>query len=159
MPLEGELGKAGGKEDGRESSGPGYTDPGEAVEFAAKTGVSSLAIGVGTAHGVYDREPALNTALISVLNSALGIPLVLHGASGLAEGLIQDCIDRGISKVNFATELRIAYTGAVKTYLDMNPGTRDPKKYGAPARDAVRAVVMERIRVCGAQGKSGIIDR
>jgi tagatose 1,6-diphosphate aldolase GatY/KbaY len=154
IPVEGELGRVGGKEDGRESAETGYTDPDEAVEFVRKTGVSSLAVGVGTAHGVYAVTPVLQTELISTLKKMIAIPMVLHGASGLEDDAVRECIRRGISKVNFATELRIAYTGAVKSYLEANPKTMDPKKFGVPGREAVKAKVMERMRICGGEGKS-----
>ena len=156
IPVEGELGKVGGKEDDMESSGAGYTDPKEAVEFVKKTGVSSLAVGVGTAHGVYATTPVLNTELISVLRKIIDIPLVLHGASGLSNEAVQDCIRRGMCKVNFATELRIAYTDAVKDYLAKNPKAFDPKKYGAAAREAVKQLVIGRIKVLGSDGKANL---
>lgn len=154
IPVEGELGKVGGKEDDTESSGTGYTDPDEAVRFAAETGVSSLAVGVGTAHGVYKTKPVLNVGLISTLRKVLTVPMVLHGASGLTDEDIRDCVSRGICKVNFATELRIAFSGAVKEYLKQDPGVFDPKKYGAKAREAVKKQVMERMKVCGCDGKA-----
>ncbi|MDR2340273.1 MAG: class II fructose-bisphosphate aldolase [Deltaproteobacteria bacterium] len=154
IPVEGELGRVGGKEDDSEDGGQGYTDPDEAEEFVAGTGVGSLAVGVGTAHGVYAKKPVLNKGLISVLAKRLGLPLVLHGGSGLEPGEIRDCIVRGIAKVNFATELRAAYTEAVRRHLAENPNVVDPKKFGAPGRDAVRALVMERMRVCGCDGKA-----
>jgi tagatose 1,6-diphosphate aldolase GatY/KbaY len=153
ISVEGELGKVGGKEDDHESGG-GYTDPEEAVEFVQKTKVSSLAVGVGTAHGIYKERPVLNVELISVLRKIIPVPLVLHGASGLEDGVVRDCIRRGMAKVNFATELRIAYTEAVKKYLSGDPSVLDPKKYGAAAKDAVRAKVMEKMRICGCAGKS-----
>jgi len=153
IPVEGELGRVGGKEDDLESSGTGYTDPNEAVEFITKTGVSSLAVGVGTAHGFYAVTPILNVELISTLNKVLRVPMVLHGASGLDDSVVRECIKRGICKVNFATELRDAYTKAVKAFLEKNPGTIDPKKYGVSARQAVRDLVIDKIRVCGCEGK------
>jgi tagatose 1,6-diphosphate aldolase GatY/KbaY len=153
VSVEGELGKVGGKEDDLEG-GAGYTDPEEAVEFVQKTGVNSLAVGVGTAHGVYKETPVLKADLISVLKETVTVPMVLHGASGLTDEVVMDCISRGIAKVNFATELRIAYTGAVKKYLAGDPGVLDPKKYGAAARNAVRAKVIEKMRICGCAGKS-----
>ncbi len=156
IPVEGELGKVGGKEDDMESSGTGYTDPEEAVEFVNRTGVSSLAVGVGTAHGVYATTPVLNTELISVLRKKIDIPMVLHGASGLSNEAVQDCICRGMCKVNFATELRIAYTQAVQDYLAKNPKAIDPKKYGAAAREAVKELVIGRIKVLGSDGKAGL---
>lgn len=154
VPVEGELGKVGGKEDDLECSGTGYTDPEEAVEFVKQTGVSSLAVGVGTAHGVYAATPVLNTELIGVLRSRIHVPMVLHGASGLSNEAVRECIRRGICKVNFATELRIAYTEAVKDYLSKNPKTIDPKKYGAAARESVKELVKGRIRVLGSDGKA-----
>lgn len=154
IPVEGELGRVGGKEDDTESAGTGYTDPGEAVRFVAETGVSSLAVGVGTAHGVYKAKPVLNVELISTLRKVLTTPMVLHGASGLTDDDIRNCISRGICKVNFATELRIAFSNAVKEYLKEDPSVLDPKKYGAKAREAVKKQVMERMKVCGCDGKA-----
>ena len=153
VPVEGELGKVGGKEDDSTDSGTGYTDPEEAVEFVDKTGVSSLAVGVGTAHGIYAKTPVLNVELISILKNKIPVPLVLHGASGLSADVLRDCIQRGICKVNFATDLRMAYTQAVKDYLQQKQGDFDPKKYGSAARDAVCAKAMEFIRICGAAGR------
>lgn len=154
IPVEGELGRVGGKEDDTESSGTGYTDPEEAVEFVERTGVSSLAVGVGTAHGVYSATPVLNTELIGVLRKRISVPMVLHGASGLSVEAVQECVRRGICKVNFATELRIAYTRSVKEYLAKNPDTIDPKKYGASARTAVKELVISRIKVLGSEDKA-----
>lgn len=153
LPVEGELGRVGGKEDDTESAESGYTDPDEAVRFVKETGVSSLAVGVGTAHGVYAAEPALNIELIAVLKRALSVPLVLHGASGLTDEVVGECIARGICKVNFATELRIAYTSAVRGYLAGDPGAIDPKKFGAAGRRAVYEAVKHKIEVCGCVGK------
>ena len=161
IPVEGELGKVGGKEDDKSSDESGYTDPAEAALFTEKTGVSSLAVGVGTAHGVYAKTPILNVALIDDLKKAVKVPMVLHGASGLSDDVVRDCISRGICKVNIATELRIAYTEAVKSCLAGNSGSAariiDPKKFGGPARDAVREKVMERIKVCGCDGKAALL--
>jgi tagatose 1,6-diphosphate aldolase GatY/KbaY len=154
IPVEGELGHVGGKEDDTESGGSGYTDPEEAVRFIKETGVSSLAVGVGTAHGVYAVKPVLNTALISVLREKLPVPLVLHGGSGLDDDVIRECIACGISKVNIATDLRIAYTRAVREYLQNDPRCIDPKKFGAAGRDAVKKVTINRIIVCGCQGRA-----
>lgn len=154
IPVEGELGRVGGKEDDLSSEGTGYTDPGEAVRFVKETGVFSLAIGVGTAHGVYAVKPVLNPELISILKDTLGIPLVLHGASGLEDAVVQDCIARGICKVNIATDFRIAYTQAVREFLEKDPACIDPKKFGEAGREAVKKVAMSRIIVCGCQGRA-----
>jgi tagatose 1,6-diphosphate aldolase GatY/KbaY len=155
IPVEGELGRVGGKEDETLSAGEQYTDPEEAVRFVKETLVSSLAVGVGTAHGVYAEKPALNRQLISVLKSRLETPLVLHGASGLEDDVLKDCIARGICKVNIATDLRIAYTSSVREYLKNDPNCFDPKKYGAFGREAVKKLALNRIMVCGCHGRAG----
>jgi tagatose 1,6-diphosphate aldolase GatY/KbaY len=155
VPVEGELGMVGGKEDDTESSGCGYTDPQEAIRFVQETGVDSIAVGVGTAHGVYAATPVLNVPLIAELRGLLSIPLVLHGASGLTEDAVKECIANGISKVNFATELRIAFTHAVQKYLEQNRDAIDPKKYGAAGREAVKELVKNRMETCGCVGRAG----
>lgn len=154
IPVEGELGQVGGKEDGLEGESAGYTDPEEAVRFERETGVSSLAVGVGTAHGVYTSTPILNVGLIAELKACLTVPMVLHGASGLSDESIQSCIRAGICKVNFATELRVAYTHTIQSYLSQNPGAIDPKQYSAAGREAVKTLVKERILVCGCAGRA-----
>lgn len=154
VPVEGELGKVGGKEDDTESDGCGYTDVDEAVRFVNETGVASLAVGVGTAHGVYAETPVLNVELISRLHDAITVPLVLHGASGLADDVVAGCVRRGMCKVNFATELRIAFTQAVAAYMAQHPDAIDPKKYGAAGRAAVQAFVEGKMQVCGCSGKA-----
>ena len=84
----------------------------------------------------------------------LDIPLVLHGASGLSDEDVMDCVKRGICKVNFATELRAAYSKAVKELLAEKPDTIDPKAYGKTAIAAVKELVMARMKVCGCDGKA-----
>ena len=160
IPVEAELGKVGGKEDDLDGgSGNGYTDPADAVEFVKATGVSSLAVAIGTAHGVYIGTPVLDVARLAEIRKALeaagvSIPLVLHGASGLTDESVRECIAQGICKVNFATELRQAYTAGVKEVLAKDPDVYDPKKYGKVAMAKVQALVEDRIKVCGANGKA-----
>ena len=153
VPVEGEIGRVGGKEDDLESDG-GYTIPEEAVRFEKESGLFSMAVGVGTAHGFDKEKPQLNKELITTLRGMLQAPMVLHGASGLSDEDVKDCIRRGICKVNFATELRAAYTEGVKAVLAENPKTFDPKAYGKEARQRVKALVMERMLVCGCDGKA-----
>ncbi len=153
VPVEGEIGQVGGKEDDIEGDG-GYTIPAEAVRFEKETGLSSMAVGVGTAHGFYAVEPVLNTPLVSELKELLTVPMVLHGASGLTDEAVKDCIARGMCKVNFATELRVAYTEGVKEALAKNPKAIDPKEYGKVGREKVKELVKNRIKVCGCDGKA-----
>ena len=137
IPVEAELGKVGGKEDDLEAEADTNTDPMEAKEFVERTGVTSLAVAIGTAHGFYK-----------------GTPLVLHGASGLSDEEVRECVRRGICKVNFATELRAAYTDAGKKLIEEKPDTFDPKKLGVVGMEAVKNLVMERMKVCGCDGKA-----
>lgn len=147
VPVEAELGRVGGKEDDLEGEG-GYTVPAEALEFVRKTGVDLLAIAIGTAHGVYKKEPVLNLALLSEIAPMLDLPLVLHGASGVPDEAVRQCVARGICKVNFATELRIAFTNGVREYLGKDAEVFDPKKYLAVGREKVKCLVAEKIRLC-----------
>lgn len=154
VPVEGELGRVGGKEDDLVCEDAGYTDPEEAVRFEAETGLSSMAVGIGTAHGVYKETPVLNVELVGTLREKLRVPMVMHGASGLTDEAIRACIAKGICKVNFATELRMAYTKAVRQILQEKPDVFDPKVYGKAGRIAVGDVVENRIRVCGSAGRA-----
>ena len=153
IPVEAELGKVGGKEDDLDGGNGGYTDPMEAKEFVERTGVSSLAVAIGTAHGVYKGEPKLDLDRLAEIRKVVSIPLVLHGASGLSEEAVVESIKRGICKVNFATELRIAYTDGVKEFLAANPDAFDPKKYGKVAMEKVKEIVKLRMTMCGCAGK------
>ncbi len=153
IPVEGELGTVGGKEDDLEATG-GCTLPEEAAEFAERTGVSSLAIAIGTAHGVYRHTPRLDVERLAEIRKRVSVPLVLHGASGLSDDSIRACIAEGICKVNFATELRIAYTEGVRETLCADDSVYDPKKYGKNGRARVKELVKNRMLVCGCNGKA-----
>lgn len=154
IPVEAELGKVGGKEDDLEAEADTNTDPAQAAEFVERTGISSLAVAIGTAHGFYVGTPVLDKERLSEIRKAVDIPLVLHGASGLSDEDVIDCVKRGICKVNFATELRAAYTDAVKELLKEKPETFDPKAFGKVGIPAVKKLVMERMKVCGCDGRA-----
>ena len=154
IPVEAELGKVGGKEDDLDGGDGGYTDPQEALEFVQKTEVDSLAVAIGTAHGVYKGEPKLDLDRLVEIRKIIDVPLVLHGASGLSEEAVKESIKRGICKVNFATELRIAYTQGVKEFLEEKPETIDPKKYGAVGIEKVKELVKNRMLMCGCQNQA-----
>ena len=130
------------------------TDPQEAKEFVERTGVTSLAVAIGTAHGFYVGTPVLDKERLSEIREVVDIPLVLHGASGLSDEDVSDCVKRGICKVNFATELRAAYSKAVKETFAENENTIDPKAYGKKAIQAVKELVEARMKVCGCNGKA-----
>ena len=153
IPVEAELGKVGGKEDDLEAEADTNTNPEEAAEFVKLTEVNSLAIAIGTAHGFYSGTPVLDKERLSEIRKLVNIPLVLHGASGLSDDDVKDCIRRGICKVNFATELRVAYTDGIKELLKDKPDTFDPKSLGKVGMDKVKELVKNRILVCGCDHK------
>jgi len=154
VPVEAELGMVGGKEDSLDNGDVDiYTDPQQAAEFAERTGVDFLAIAIGTAHGIYKGEPKLDLDRLSQIREKVSIPLVLHGTSGVPDEVVRECIRRGICKINYATDLRIAYTNGVRKVLE-DLSVYDPKKYGAAGRKEVQAYVEERIRNCGSAGKA-----
>ncbi|WP_070000948.1 class II fructose-1,6-bisphosphate aldolase [Cellulosilyticum sp. I15G10I2] len=153
IPVEAELGKVGGKEDDLEVKDAGYTDPVEAKEFVERTGITSLAVAIGTAHGFYEGTPKLDIERLKEIKKYVDIPLVLHGASGLSDEDVIKCIKEGICKVNFATELRVAFSDGVKAVLKQNPDVYDPKAYLKVARENVKQLVKNRMIVCGCQGK------
>lgn len=155
IPVEAELGKVGGKEDDLDGGTDNpYTDPEEAKEFVERTGVDSLAVGIGTAHGVYKGEPKLQFDILSRIRDAVDVPLVLHGTSGVPDEAVKECIKRGICKVNYATDLRIAFTKGVNQIFAADADTIDPKKYSGAGREEVKKYVMSKIKVCGSVGKA-----
>lgn len=153
ITVEAELGKVGGKEDNVESSEVLYTDPDEAKEFVEKTGVDILAVAIGTAHGFYKGEPKLDFERIDNIAKKVSVPLVLHGGSGVPEESVKRTIALGMSKVNFATELRAAATEGVRESLK-DESIIDPKKYMGKAREKVFDLCIEKIKMCGSENKA-----
>ncbi|AEB06537.1 fructose-bisphosphate aldolase [Coriobacterium glomerans PW2] len=156
VPVEAELGKVGGKEDdGPAVAGENpYTDPDEAVEFVERTGCTSLAIGVGTAHGVYHGTPHIQQDIVQAIAARLDIPLVLHGTSGVPDEQVAEAIKNGISKINYATELRQAYTRGFMGYMAENPGNFDPKKPAIQGMAEITKVVSEHMQNLGSAGRA-----
>ena len=156
IPVEAELGKVGGKEDDGpavEGENP-YTDPDEAEEFVARTHCTSLAVGVGTAHGVYKGTPHIEQGVLKEIRSRLDIPLVLHGTSGVPDDQVAEAIANGICKVNYATELRQAFTRRFMGYMDQTPDCFDPKKPNRPGMDEIYAVVASHMDNLGSSNKA-----
>ena len=156
IPVEAELGRVGGKEDNLDNTktiNP-FTDPQEAAEFVERTKCDFLAVAVGTAHGIYKGVPQVNFDVLGKIREVVSIPLVLHGTSGVPDDQVVRCVNMGMAKVNYATDLRIAYTHGVKEYLSANPEVFDPKKYGAFGIEEVRRYVVGRMEVIGSCGKA-----
>ena len=155
LPVEAELGTVGGKED-THSASIQYTDPHQAAEFVERTGITTFAPAIGTAHGVYKDIPRLDLDRLSEIRALVPVPLVLHGTSGVPDDTVRACIQRGICKVNYATDLRIAFTEAMRQAIAQQPAAIDPKKILAPAREAVMEKVCHLIEVCGCAGKADL---
>ncbi|RZP94143.1 tagatose bisphosphate family class II aldolase [Vibrio vulnificus] len=153
--VEAELGRLGGQEDDLivDSADALMTDPASAAEFVRRTSIDSLAVAIGTAHGLYKAEPKLDFARLEKIRSVVDIPLVLHGASGVPDEMVRRCIELGVCKVNVATELKIAFADAVKGHFAEHPEANDPRKYITPGKAAMKRVVMDKIRMCGSEGK------
>ncbi|MEP6648301.1 MAG: class II fructose-bisphosphate aldolase [Lapillicoccus sp.] len=145
--LEAELGKVGGK-DGAHAPGV-RTDPREAADFVAATGVDALAVAVGSSHAMVARTASLDLDLIRRLAAALPVPLVLHGSSGVADAMLADAVGAGMVKINIGTIINVAWTAAIREVLDADPEVVDPRNYVRPARDAVTDVVAHLCTVIG----------
>lgn len=155
VPVEAELGKVGGKEDDLDGGDDNpYTDPQEAARFVKKTGIDSLAVAIGTAHGIYKGEPKLDLDRLTAIRRTVEIPLVLHGTSGVPDETVAECVKRGICKVNYATDLRIAFTDGVRKVMSEDPDVIDPKKYNQAGREEVKRYVMQKIRILGSEGRA-----
>ncbi|MDR0784148.1 MAG: class II fructose-bisphosphate aldolase family protein [Propionibacteriaceae bacterium] len=137
--VEAEFGEIGGK-DGVHAPGV-RTDPVQAAAFIAATGVDALAVAVGSSHAMTTRVAKLDFDLIARLNSALSVPLVLHGSSGVPDADLAEAVRSGMTKINIATLLNQVFTGSVRETLAANPALVDTRKYCSPARAAVAEAV------------------
>lgn len=137
--VEAELGEVGGK-DGVHAPGV-RTDPSDAAEYVAATGVDSLAVAVGSSHAMLTRDAELDDELIAAIAGKVSVPLVLHGSSGVPDRGLVSAVAAGMTKINIATHLNVAMASAVRAALEADPDLVDPRKYLGPGRDAVAAEV------------------
>jgi fructose-bisphosphate aldolase class II len=147
--LEAELGYVGGKPDAPASAHAAgvRTDPTEAAEFVAATGVDALAVAVGSSHAMTSRTAQLDHELIGRIASAVSVPLVLHGSSGVADDELRGAVQAGMRKINVGTALNIAFTDAVRARLAADDTVVDPRKYLAEARTAMSTTVAALLQV------------
>ncbi|MEV6339941.1 class II fructose-bisphosphate aldolase [Nocardia vinacea] len=143
--VEAELGEVGGK-DGAHAPGV-RTDPDEAVEFVATTGVDALAVAVGSSHAMQTRTAALDNDLIARLAAKVPVPLVLHGSSGVPDAGLRAAVEHGMTKINIATRLNVLATEAIRAALADDVTIADPRRYLKPARDAIQVEVEHLLRV------------
>jgi len=177
VSVEAELGKLVSQESTAKDAEDPYTDPDAAVEFVKRTGVDSLAVAIGTSHGAYKfkGDVKLDFERLKTIRRKVNIPLVLHGASGVpawivekatkygaelsgAKGIpdahIKKAISVGIAKINIDTDLRLAFTGSVREVLATSPKEYDPRKVLGPAKENMKKVVQEKMRLFESSGKA-----
>jgi len=145
--LEVEIGEVGGK-DGVHAPGV-RTNPLEAKAFAEATGADLVAVAVGSSHAMTTRDATLDFDLIAEIAKTVGVPLVLHGSSGVSDPDLQKAVKAGMSKINIATHLNNVFTHEIREALGANPKLVDPRKYIAPGRDAVAAEVARLLTLLG----------
>lgn len=156
VSVEAELGKIGGTEDHVHVSKKEamYTDPEEAKYFVEQTGIESLAVAIGTAHGQYKGEPKLDFERLARIKELTKIPIVLHGSSGVPDDSIRKAIELGVRKVNIDTNIREAFVGAMRKVIAEKPDEIDPRKILGPAREATIEIIREKIRLFGSSNKA-----
>jgi ketose-bisphosphate aldolase len=149
VSVEGELGHVAHNDEATTGDGAGFfTRPEDALRFVAETGVDALAVAIGTAHGFYRGEVRLDFDRLGQIREAVGeTALVLHGGSGVPEELLRQAIVHGITKINFGTELKNAFTLAVKQSLSLSDDI-DLRRTFAPAIAAVEQISLAKIRIC-----------
>ncbi|WJY41756.1 class II fructose-bisphosphate aldolase family protein [Streptomyces sp. P9-2B-2] len=145
--VEAELGEVGGK-DGVHAPGV-RTDPDEALAFVRATGVDALAVAVGSSHAMHERTAVLDKDLITALHTALPVPLVLHGSSGVPDEELRRAISAGMTKINISTHLVSVFTHSIRRTLGADPSLVDSRKYVKPAREAVTEEAARLLGVLG----------
>ena len=150
--VEAEIGEIGGKNGAHDPVA--RTRPGEAAGFAAATGVDALAVAVGSSHAMLTRDAVLDLELIAAIHSAVAVPLVLHGSSGVPDQALAAAIAAGMTKINIATQLNKVYTAAVRARLAADQALVDPRRYCAAGRDAIAAEVRRLLGVLGAAAET-----
>ncbi|MDE3840341.1 fructose-1,6-bisphosphate aldolase, class II [Bacillus methanolicus] len=154
VSVEAELGTVGGQEDDVIADGVIYADPKECEELVKRTGIDCLAPALGSVHGPYKGEPNLGFKEMEEIGKITGVPLVLHGGTGIPTKDIQRAISLGTAKINVNTENQIASAKKVREVLAENPNMYDPRKYLGPARDAIKETVIGKMREFGSSGKA-----
>ena len=157
ITVEGELGHVGGAsevhDEDVEIEKSTYTDPEQAAVFVHETGIDILASSIGNIHGIYENEPELDFERLEKIGQ-IGIPLSLHGGSGIPSEQVKKAISLGIRKVNVNTELRAAYTNTLREELNEHPDEIVPYKYLPEEVEAMKQVVMKKIEIFGSAGKA-----
>jgi len=153
IPVEAELGRvlqAGAMPEEVEAA---MTDPDQALEFVQRTGCDSLAVAVGSIHAMKGRQAELDIDRVRAIGDKVGIPLVLHGSSGVKHDSVLAAIENGVCKVNVATYLKQGFVAEMRATLDAMPDEVDFRRFLAPAREAAKERVREKMRLFRASGR------
>ncbi len=153
ISVEAELGSIGGEEDDVIADTM-YADPDECLELVKRTKIDTLAPALGSVHGVYKGEPKLGFDEMEVINKLIGLPLVLHGGSGIPDFQIQKAIARGTSKINVNTECQQEFNRVLREVIIAKPNEYDPRKLLGPAKQGIVDVVKAKCKVFGCIGKA-----
>lgn len=153
VSVEGEVGTVGGTEDGV-TGGINYADPNDCKRLVDEAGIDCLAAALGSVHGPYQGEPVLGFEEMKEISELTGVPLVLHGGSGIPEHQIKKAIELGHSKINVNTELQQVWAAAVRKKLNEDADVYDPRKVIKPGKDAIVATARETLVRFGSSGKA-----
>ena len=154
ISVEAELGVVGGQEDDVIADGCIYADPQECKELVERTGVDCLAPALGSVHGPYNGLPNLGFDEMLEVKNMTGVPLVLHGGTGIPTADIQNAISRGTAKINVNTENQIAWTKKVREVLANDADVYDPRHIIGPGKEVIVETVIGKIREFGSEGKA-----
>ncbi|MFD2629798.1 class II fructose-bisphosphate aldolase [Oceanobacillus kapialis] len=153
--IEAELGKVGGVEDdivvAEEDAQKAV--PEDCQKFVELTGVPTLAPAIGTAHGIYKGDPDIDFDRIEKIAQVVDVPLVLHGGSAVPDKDVRRCVAEGMAKVNVSTELKNAYSQAIREHFEQEPNSLDPRAYLQKAKDAAKEMAKSKIRMVGSENK------
>ena len=158
VSVEAELGTIGVTGDSFEggTSGVIYTDPAQAKDFIEKTGIDTLAVAIGTAHGIYPKnmKPKLRLDILKEIRDTVDIPLVLHGGSSNPDNEIAESVKIGISKINISSDIKFAFYKKCREVLAENPKWIEPNAIYPPCIEAMREVVEFKMQLFNDIGKA-----
>lgn len=153
VTVEAEIGCIGGSEDGITSEIK-TTSVEDAIKLSTSTKIDSLAPALGSVHGIYRGEPKLDFEKMEQIKEAVGLPLVLHGGSGIDDEKIKKAISCGICKLNINTDLQIVWSKAVREFLEVNTEVYDPRKIIKSGEAAIKEMIKEKITLLGSINKN-----
>jgi len=153
IPIEGELGVL-GEEEGSDPQEDLYTRPDDALAFVSETKVDCLAVAIGNAHGFYKQEPKLDLKRLKVISDLVKIPIALHGGSGIPKDQVREAIRLGAAKVNIGAEVRKGFYDGIKKAFSEKPNERLAMNVYASAKENMKGVVREKMRLFGSSGKA-----